>query len=74
MPKILKVNRLAIKPAEVEAVEWSDVSEEKLEYSDEKLYQIVFHTRSGKKYTRRVYEQQLFNLIDRIEGEENELE
>ena len=69
MPKILKVNRLAIK-----AVEWSDVSEEKMEYSDEKLYQIVFHTRSGKKYTRRVYEQQLFNLIDRIEGEENELE
>jgi hypothetical protein len=74
MPKIMKVNRLAIKPSEIEAVEWSDVSEEKLEYSDEKLYQIVFHTKSGKKYTRRVYEQQMYNLIDKIEGEEDELE
>tara|TARA_R110000824_G_scaffold196128_8_gene379193 strand:- start:4459 stop:4683 length:225 start_codon:yes stop_codon:yes gene_type:complete len=74
MPRLIKINHLAIKPDEVEAVEWSDVSKEKLEYSDEKLYQIVFHTKSGKKYTRRVYEQQLYNLIDKIKGEENELE
>jgi len=74
MPRIMKVNRLAIKPSEIEAVEWSDVSEEKQEYSDEKLYQIVFHTKSGKKYTRRVYEQQMYSLIDAIKGEEDELE
>jgi len=74
MSKLMRANKLALRLEEVECLEWSNVSEERLEYTEEKLYQIIFHMKSGKKYTRRVYATQLGQLIDQLKGDENELE
>ena len=74
MSNIIRANKLALKVEEVECLEWSNVSEENQFDTDEKLYKIIFHMKSGKQYTRRVIEKQLGLLIDQLKGDENELE
>ena len=66
----IKVHRAIIEQSEVEAVEWNSVSNELPDDSGKELYQIQFHMRSGKKFTRRVYENQLQQILDTLEMRE----
>ena len=66
----IKVHRAIIEQSEVEAVEWNSVSNERPNDSGDELYQIQFHMRSGKKFTRRVYEKQLQDILDILEMRE----
>ena len=63
----IRLNGIIISTKNVESVEWRDVTEEmaNTEYQG-KLYSIVFHMRSGKKFTRRVYEKQLEQCKDAL--------
>ena len=66
----IKVHRAIIEQSEVEAVEWNSVSNELPDDTGKELYQIQFHMRSGKKFTRRVYEKQLQDILDILEMRE----
>ena len=66
----IKVHRAIIEESEIEAVEWNTVSNERPSDSEDELYQIQFHMRSGKKFTRRVYENQLQEILDHLEMRE----
>jgi hypothetical protein len=66
----IKVHRAIIEQSEVEAVEWNSVSNELPDDSGKELYQIQFHMRSGKKFTRRVYDKQLNDILDTLEMRE----
>ena len=66
----IKVHRAIIEQSEVEAVEWNSVSNELPDDSGKELYQIKFHMRSGKKFTRRVYDKQLNDILDTLEMRE----
>tara|TARA_R100000152_G_C6751379_1_gene175038 strand:+ start:715 stop:924 length:210 start_codon:yes stop_codon:yes gene_type:complete len=68
--KFLKVHRAIIDETEIEAVEWNPVNNELPDDSDKSLFQIQFHMRSGKKFTRRVYESQLNDILDTLEMRE----
>jgi len=68
--KFLKVHRAIIDETEIEAVEWNPVNNELPDDSDKALFQIQFHMRSGKKFTRRVYESQLNDILDKLEMRE----
>jgi hypothetical protein len=68
--KFLKVHRAIIDETEIEAVEWNPVNNELPDNSDKSLFQIQFHMRSGKKFTRRVYESQLNDILDTLEMRE----
>tara|TARA_R100000008_G_scaffold22781_1_gene12109 strand:- start:2552 stop:2785 length:234 start_codon:yes stop_codon:yes gene_type:complete len=74
----IRLNGIIIATKNIESVEWRDVTEE---MSDTdylgKLYSIVFHMKSGKKFTRRVYEKQLEQCKDALRdylGYEDEME
>ena len=64
------MHRAIIEQSEVEAVEWNSVSNELPDDSGKELYQIQFHMRSGKKFTRRVYDKQLNDILDTLEMRE----
>ena len=66
----IKVHRAIIDESEIEAVEWNTVSNERPDDSGDELYQIQFHMKSGKKFTRRVYEPQLQEILDTLEMRE----
>tara|TARA_R100000152_G_C6760583_1_gene184651 strand:+ start:1300 stop:1509 length:210 start_codon:yes stop_codon:yes gene_type:complete len=66
----IKVHRAIIEESEIEAVEWNTVSNERPDDRGDELYQIQFHMRSGKKFTRRVYEPQLQEILDTLEMRE----
>ena len=53
---------------EIEAVEWNLVNNElPSEETNKELYQIQFHMRSGKKFTRRVYKTQFDDILNILE-------
>ena len=64
-----RLNRLTIDLDEVESIEWSNVSNETLDENPD-LYQVVLHMKSGKKFTRRVYENQLQQILETLEMRE----
>ena len=66
----IKVHRAIIEESEIEAVEWNSVSNELPDDSGKELYQIHFHMKSGKKFTRRVYESQLQDILEHLEMRE----
>ena len=66
----IKVHRAIIEESEIEAVEWNTVSNERPDDRGDVLYQIQFHMKSGKKFTRRVYEPQLQEILDTLEMRE----
>ena len=66
----IKVHRAIIEETEIEAVEWNPVNNERPNDSGDELFQIQFHMRSGKKFTRRVYEKQLQDILDTLEMRE----
>ena len=51
-------------------MEWNTVSNERPDDRGDELYQIQFHMKSGKKFTRRVYEPQLQEILDTLEMRE----
>ena len=63
----IRLHRLLLDIKRVETIEWHDVSEEMSDKeSEQKLYSVVFHMKSGKKFTRRVYEIQLQQCKDTL--------
>ena len=66
----IRVHIAIIDESEIEAVEWNSVNNELPDDSEKTLFQIQFHMRSGKKFTRRVYESQLNDILDNLEMRE----
>ena len=52
----MRMNQLALNLFEVECLEWKDIPNEDESIGD--LISIRFHMKSGKMYTRQVYENQ----------------
>jgi len=76
--EFIRLHNLIIVTRNVESIEWRDVTEElsDTDYTNNSLYSIVFHMRSGKKFTRKVYGTQLEQckeaLKDYLKGSEEE--
>lgn len=66
----LRVHRAIIDRTEIETVEWNPVNNELPSDEKNELYQVQFHMRSGKKFTRRVYQNQLDTILNLFEGDE----
>jgi len=63
----IRLHRLLLDIGRVETIEWHDVSEEMSDKeSEQKLYSVVFHMKSGKKFTRRIFETQLQQCKDTL--------
>ena len=61
---IIRLNKLAVRVESIEAMEWQEVFEE------EGLFQIRFHTKSGKLYTRRGNKETVKELISALQDVE----
>jgi len=66
----LRVHRAIIDRTEIETVEWNPVNNELPSDEKNELYQVQFHMRSGKKFTRRIYQNQLDTILNLFEGDE----
>jgi hypothetical protein len=65
--EFIRLHRLIIATRNIETIEWNDVSEEMTgKENEQKLYSVLFHMKSGKKFTRRVYEKQLEQCKDAL--------
>tara|TARA_R110000751_G_scaffold266364_1_gene365401 strand:- start:1273 stop:1542 length:270 start_codon:yes stop_codon:yes gene_type:complete len=65
--QFIRLHKLIVATRHIESMEWRDVEEElsETEYNNN-LYLVVFHMKSGKKFTRRVYEKQLEQCKDAL--------
>tara|TARA_R110000751_G_scaffold4372_5_gene21425 strand:+ start:9463 stop:9708 length:246 start_codon:yes stop_codon:yes gene_type:complete len=61
---VIRLNKLAVRVESVEAMEWQEVFEE------EDQFQIRFHTKSGKLYTRRGNKETVKDLISVLQDVE----
>ena len=65
--QFIRLHKLIVATRHIESMEWRDVEEEITETEfDNNLYLVVFHMKSGKKFTRRVYEKQLEQCKDAL--------
>jgi len=76
--EFIRLHNLILTTKNIESIEWRDVTEElsNTDFNSNSLYSIVFHMKSGKKFTRKVYETQLEQCKDALrnylKGDEEE--
>jgi len=59
--RYVRMNQLSMDLNEVEAIEWKKITEDK-NITDQELYSVRIHLKSGKMYTRQVFETQFKEL------------
>jgi len=59
----IRLNKLVIKTNSIEAMEWQEL------FDENEVYQVRFHTLSGKLYTRQASKEVVKELIELIQGE-----
>jgi len=59
----IKLNKLVLKAETIEAMEWQEL------FDENEVYQVRFHTSSGKLYTRQANKKVVKELIELIQGE-----
>lgn len=59
--RYVRMNQLSMDLNEVEAIEWKKITEDE-NITDQELYSVRIHLKSGKMYTRQVFETQFKEL------------
>ena len=65
MDKYLRLNQIALDLSEVECIEWKQIDDEE-QYSDKVLYSVRLHLKSGKMFTRQVYDTQFDDIKEQF--------
>mgnify|MGYP003144961043 CR=1 FL=1 len=63
--KYLRLNQIAVDLSEVECIEWKQIDDEE-QYSEKILYSVRLHLKSGKMFTRQVYDTQFDNIKEQF--------
>ena len=64
MNKYLRMNQIVTDLSEVECIEWKQIDGE--QYSEKTLYSIRLHMKSGKMFTRQVYDKQFDEIKEQF--------
>lgn len=59
--RYVRMNQLSMDLNEVEAIEWKKITDD-VNITDQDLYSVRIHLKSGKMYTRQVFETQFKEL------------
>jgi hypothetical protein len=59
--RYVRMNQLSMDLNEVEAIEWKKITDDE-NITDQDLYSVRIHLKSGKMYTRQVFETQFKEL------------
>ena len=59
--RYVRMNQLSMDLNEVEAIEWKKITDDE-NITDQELYSVRIHLKSGKMYTRQVFETQFKEL------------
>ena len=65
MEKYLRLNQIVLDLSEVECIEWKQIDDEE-QYSEKTLYSIRLHLKSGKMFTRQVYDTQFEEIKEQL--------
>jgi hypothetical protein len=63
--RYVRMNQLSLDLAEVEAIEWKKIDDDE-NISDSDLYSIRIHLKSGKMYSRQLFETQFNELKEQF--------
>jgi len=63
--RYVRMNQISLDLNEVEAIEWKKIDEDEV-ISDQTMYSVRIHLKSGKMYTRQVFDNQLKLLKDQF--------
>jgi hypothetical protein len=67
MEKYLRLNQIVLDLSEVECIEWKQIDDEE-QYSERTLFSIRLHLRSGKMFTRQVYDTQFDDIKEQFKA------
>ena len=67
MEKYLRLNQIALDFSEVECIEWKQIDDEE-QYSEKTLYSVRLHLKSGKMFTRQVYDSQFDDIKEQFKS------
>ena len=65
--RYVRMNQLSLDLAEVEAIEWKKIDDDE-NISAQDLYSIRIHLKSGKMYSRQLFETQFDELKEQFKG------
>ena len=65
--RYVRMNQLSLDLAEVEAIEWKKIDDDE-NISTQDLYSIRIHLKSGKMYSRQLFETQFDELKEQFKG------
>ena len=63
--RYLRLNQIVLDFAEVECIEWKQIDDEE-QYSEKPLFSVRLHLKSGKMFTRQVYDTQFDNIKEQF--------
>lgn len=63
--RYVRMNQISLDLSEVEAIEWKKIDDDEV-ISDQTMYSVRIHLKSGKMYTRQVFDNQLKLLKDQF--------
>ena len=59
--RYVRMNQISLDLSEVEAIEWKKIDDDEV-ISDQTMYSVRIHLKSGKMYTRQVFDNQFYSL------------
>tara|TARA_B100001287_G_scaffold276547_1_gene287831 strand:+ start:1712 stop:1924 length:213 start_codon:yes stop_codon:yes gene_type:complete len=65
MKRYVRMNQLSMDLAEVESIEWKKIDDDEV-ITDQDLYSVRIHMKSGKMYTRQIFETQFKELKEQF--------
>ena len=65
MKRYVRMNQLSMDLAEVESIEWKKIDDDEV-ITDQDLYSVRIHMKSGKMYTRQIFETQFEELKEQF--------
>tara|TARA_R100001015_G_C4580674_1_gene137221 strand:+ start:755 stop:967 length:213 start_codon:yes stop_codon:yes gene_type:complete len=65
MKRYVRMNQLSMDLAEVESIEWKKIDDDEV-IADQDLYSVRIHMKSGKMYTRQIFETQFEELKEQF--------
>ncbi len=65
MKRYVRMNQLSMDLAEVESIEWKKIDDDEV-ITDQDLYSVRIHMKSGKMYTRQIFDKQFVELKEQF--------
>jgi len=63
--RYVRMNQLSMDLAEVESIEWKKIDDDEV-ITDQDLYSVRIHMKSGKMYTRQIFDKQFVELKEQF--------